>query len=96
LRCMPIGAVCRKFWSCGLDHPWLCSPCPLPWVSGIILSTATLTYPSNFDLLSPQMRVPHLYFNFYFLTHCNRSPQNMHCFSQNTIELMCSIQSKIV
>jgi hypothetical protein len=96
LRCTPISVVRRKSWSCGLDRPWLCGPCPLPWVPRVIPSTATLTYSSNFGLLSPQMRVPRPYFNFYFLTHCNRSPQNMHCFSQNTIKLMCSIQSKIV
>ena len=36
LREAPSRVVPRKASSCGLGHPWGCSPCGLPWVSGIV------------------------------------------------------------
>jgi len=31
----------RKSWCRGLDRPWPCSPCPLPWVPRVILPTVS-------------------------------------------------------
>ena len=36
------SAVLRKALSCGLGHPWGCSPYGLPWVSGVIPPTMVI------------------------------------------------------
>jgi len=33
--CMSISVLHHTPSSYGLDHPWCCGPCPLPWVSGL-------------------------------------------------------------
>ena len=39
LRDTPSSAVPHKALSCGLGHPWGCSPCGLSWVSRVIPPT---------------------------------------------------------
>ena len=39
--CMSISVLHHTPSSYGLDHPWCYSPCPLPWVSGVIHPTAS-------------------------------------------------------
>ena len=41
LRCTPIRAEHHRSWSYGLNLPWWCGPCLLPWVLGVIPPTDT-------------------------------------------------------
>ena len=45
---MLVSALHHTPSSYGLDHPWCCGPCPLPWVSRVIPPQAL---PMNYRLL---------------------------------------------
>jgi len=94
LRCTPTSAMRRKSWCRGLDRPWWCDPCPLPWIPGVITPTPRST---NFETCKQENQTARLHQKSRWARQHSAERRNqMRPWSPNSTSLILKLSMSII